>query len=89
MYMGWKTFPVMPRGSFHDLQSFIDSDTSFKVDEFYPQLGNLSNIKAFIWVPKDFATRVLYYNKDLFDKAGVAYPNDKWTWKDFVQQPKS
>jgi len=25
----------------------------------------------------------LVYNKALFDKAGVGYPNEKWTWKDF------
>jgi len=25
----------------------------------------------------------LYYNKDLFDKAGVPYPTDAWTWDDF------
>ncbi len=25
----------------------------------------------------------LLYNKDLFDKAGVAYPNADWTWDDF------
>lgn len=24
----------------------------------------------------------LYYNQDLFDKAGVAYPDDNWTWDD-------
>ncbi len=26
----------------------------------------------------------LYYNKDMFDKAGVAYPDGKWTWDDYV-----
>ncbi|WP_160559421.1 dihydroxyacetone kinase subunit DhaL [Parablautia muri] len=25
-------------------------------------------------------TFLLYYNKDLFDKAGVEYPTDEWTW---------
>ncbi len=25
----------------------------------------------------------LYYNKDLFDKASVEYPNENWTWDDF------
>lgn len=25
----------------------------------------------------------LYYNKDLFDAAGVGYPSDSWTWDDF------
>lgn len=27
---------------------------------------------------------VLFYNKDLFDKAKVAYPDGSWTWTDYV-----
>jgi multiple sugar transport system substrate-binding protein len=26
----------------------------------------------------------LYYNQDLFDKAGMPYPNENWTWDDFL-----
>ena len=29
-------------------------------------------------------TFLLFYNKDLFDAAGVAYPTDDWTWDDFL-----
>lgn len=32
---------------------------------------------------KDFATLVLYYNKDLFDAYEVPYPKPGWTWADF------
>ncbi|SFC34780.1 multiple sugar transport system substrate-binding protein [Nocardioides terrae] len=27
---------------------------------------------------------VMFYNKDLFDKAGVTYPDGSWTWDDYV-----
>lgn len=30
----------------------------------------------------DYDTVGLWYNKDLFDKAGVAYPTSEWTWDD-------
>lgn len=30
----------------------------------------------------------LYYNQELFDKAGVKYPDDTWTWDDFVAAAK-
>jgi multiple sugar transport system substrate-binding protein len=33
-------------------------------------------------LPTSFSDVVLYYNKDLFDAAGVAYPTSNWTWKD-------
>lgn len=32
-------------------------------------------------IPKDFDTVGLYYNKALFDAAGLAYPDDTWTWE--------
>ncbi|QBD80567.1 sugar ABC transporter substrate-binding protein [Ktedonosporobacter rubrisoli] len=31
-------------------------------------------------LPKDFDTIGLWYNKALFDAAGVKYPDDSWTW---------
>jgi multiple sugar transport system substrate-binding protein len=31
-------------------------------------------------MPTSFSAVLLYYNKDLFKAAGVAYPNKSWTW---------
>ncbi|MVA76581.1 extracellular solute-binding protein [Auraticoccus sp. F435] len=36
-------------------------------------------------VPKDYDCISLYYNKELFDAAGVPYPDETWTW-DTVRQ---
>ncbi|MBN9194524.1 MAG: sugar ABC transporter substrate-binding protein, partial [Microbacterium sp.] len=33
-------------------------------------------------LPTSFSNVVLFYNKDLFDKAGVATPTADWTWAD-------
>ncbi|WP_426997991.1 ABC transporter substrate-binding protein [Pseudarthrobacter sp. N5] len=33
-------------------------------------------------LPSSFSDVVLYFNKDLFDKAGVKYPTASWTWAD-------
>lgn len=35
-------------------------------------------------LPYSFSTVVLIYNKDLFDKAGVSYPTNEWTWDDVL-----
>lgn len=32
-------------------------------------------------VPKDYDTISLYYNRELFDRAGVPYPDESWTWQ--------
>lgn len=35
-------------------------------------------------IPKDFDTNAVFYNKEIFDKAGVAYPSaDGWTFDEF------
>ena len=40
-------------------------------------------------VPKDVDTIALWYNKEIFDQAGVAYPDDTWTWETFVDAAKT
>jgi len=35
-------------------------------------------------LPKDFSPMAIYYNKKLFDEAGVAYPAEGWTWDDLL-----
>ncbi|WP_461224768.1 ABC transporter substrate-binding protein [Lacticaseibacillus suihuaensis] len=34
---------------------------------------------------RDYSTTFMTYNKDMFDKAGVAYPKPGWTWDDFMK----
>jgi multiple sugar transport system substrate-binding protein len=53
-----------------------------------------SSLKAFAYkgeqmaLPESFSTVLLFYNKTLFDKAGVAYPTSSWTWKDEMDAAK-
>ncbi|WP_308466123.1 ABC transporter substrate-binding protein [Rathayibacter soli] len=39
--------------------------------------------------PKDFDTVGVWYNKKLFDAAGVAYPKAGWTWDEFTADAKA
>ncbi|MGQ9553363.1 MAG: ABC transporter substrate-binding protein [Anaerolineae bacterium] len=39
----------------------------------------------FYAVPYEWVTIVLYYNKDMFDEAGLAYPDPSWTYDDIVE----
>ncbi len=76
------------KGVLMDLQPMIDKD---KVDmSVYPEsLVKLYSYNGHSYgIPKDFDTIALYYNKDLFDAAGVAYPNENWTWTDLKEAAK-
>jgi len=39
-------------------------------------------------LPFSFSNVILIYNKDLFDKAGIAYPTNDWTWDDMLEAAK-
>lgn len=40
-------------------------------------------------IPQNFSSLVVYYNSDLFDKAGIDYPADGWTWYQFLDAAKT
>ncbi len=71
------------------LDEHVKQTKTFSMDDFIPAVGNLIKSQGKIYgFPWCFATEILYYNKDVFDKAGLAYPDEKWTWKDFENAAK-
>ncbi|MDR1263440.1 MAG: sugar ABC transporter substrate-binding protein [Oscillospiraceae bacterium] len=36
-------------------------------------------------IPKDYDTIALAYNKEIFDNAGIAYPDDTWDWAKLLE----
>ena len=46
-------------------------------------LGIFTRGDAVLALPTGYTPIVVAYNKDLFDRAGIAYPADGWTWDDF------
>lgn len=59
-----------------DDQGIDSADYSQGLVDLYTYDGTLYG------APKDFDTIGLWYNKELFDAAGVAYPDESWTWAD-------
>jgi multiple sugar transport system substrate-binding protein len=39
-------------------------------------------------LPRDLNVVPLFYNKTMFDAAGIAYPDETWTWDDLVEYGK-
>lgn len=61
--------------------------TKFELGRFEPTA--VSGMRALseggmYGIPVFNNTRVLYYNKDLFDKFGTAYPQDNMSWDDII-----
>jgi multiple sugar transport system substrate-binding protein len=50
---------------------------------YYPAIVNMFRVDDVLYsMPATFSDVVLYYNKDLFDAAGLEYPQRDWTMED-------
>ena len=73
-----------------DLTDYISKDSSVDLSKYYEGVKNLytrNDGKVFA-LPKDHDTIALLYNKAIFDKYGVEYPTDAWTWDDMYEAAK-
>lgn len=60
-------------------------DLGIDKSDFQPAVTDITNqMDGYYGFPQGFATEIMYYNKDMFDAAGVAYPTDDWTWDDYT-----
>jgi len=72
------------------LGPYLAESELISAEDFYPVA-----LQGFYWqgqltcIPQNISSLVVYYNQDLFDAAGVAYPEDEWTWTDFVETAKA
>ncbi|WOO38241.1 sugar ABC transporter substrate-binding protein [Anaerocolumna sp. AGMB13020] len=70
-------------GQLLDLTDEINSSSDIKLENYPAGLNQIYNLEGRQYaIPKDYDTIGLWYNKTMFDAAGVAYPNGDWTWED-------
>lgn len=71
-----------------NLDPYIEKDDAIDLKNYYEGIVNLytrSDNGAHYALPKDHDTIALLYNKALFDKYGVDYPTDDWTWENMYE----
>jgi ABC-type glycerol-3-phosphate transport system substrate-binding protein len=63
----------------------LAASSNLDLSIYWPQAITGSKYQGILYaLPRDMSNVILYYNKDLFDAAGVAYPTDDWTWNDLL-----
>lgn len=73
-------------GKLAQLDDLDKYDETFSYDNYPEGITRLFTIDdAHYGVPKDKDCVILVYNKEIFDNAGVAYPDETWTWKDLQE----
>lgn len=77
--------PFAAMGVLEPLAPYLRGSDLIGQEDFFGQA-----VDPFRWrgqlmcIPQNISSLVVYYNKDLFDQAGLDYPSDDWTWDDFL-----
>lgn len=67
-----------------DLSSYVAA-SKLSTDQFPPWLRKLYTYQEHLYgLPERQATIALFYNKSLFDAAGVKLPDNTWTWQTYL-----
>ncbi|WP_195574711.1 ABC transporter substrate-binding protein [Paenibacillus sp. 1001270B_150601_E10] len=86
MYM-WN-YPTY-KEALEPLDSYLEKEGADFKSNYYETLWNYNSADGkVLGLPVGYTTHVVYYNKDLFDKAGVPYPKSGWTWDDLQATAK-
>ena len=69
----------------YPLDDFIAADDAIDLENYYDGIVELYKSDGVQYaLPKDHDTIALLYNKAIFDKYGVDYPTDDWSWDDVL-----
>jgi len=81
---------MVQQGLVRDLSPFLEADPNFQAADFFP--GALENYQweGGTWaLPTAINFRLIFYNKDAFDEAGVPYPEAGWSWDDLLAKARA
>lgn len=79
-------------GMLADLTDLYDDvSPSYYADHFSDiSLDNAKGSNGLVYgVPKDKDSVALIYNREMFDGAGVSYPDESWTWDDLTDASRT
>ncbi len=78
----WPTPRYAAEGVLENLDPYIEA-SDYNLDDYWPALLESASYDGSVYgFPRDISVEVLYYSQDLFDAAGLEYPDESWTWDD-------
>lgn len=78
---------LMRSGTVEPLNAYLEKSTVLKSNHIIESLLDAFTVDGQIYgIPKDFNTLAVFFNKDLFDYAGVEYLNNDDTWDTFHEK---
>jgi len=84
-----EAWSYIDRNCLYDITDFISEEGLDTSDFFPPTLEPFVRKGRYYGLPNDACTCAVFYNKEMFDQAGLAYPRDDWTWDAFVADARA
>ncbi len=76
-------------GVLRNLAEFMSAEDRKDLSSYFPAtLKPFVQDRSVFALPWGYVPFILFYNKNLFDKYQVPYPNDKWKWDDYQSAAK-
>ena len=67
-----------------------DYIANIDLDNYMPEITELYTMDDKHYaIPKDYDTIALWYNKTMFDEAGLSYPDETWSYDDMLEAAKA
>ena len=77
VFMWWNFPGLVAKNGIQDLTDLVKGPNGIDESIYYKEVLDYNRVGAGLYgLPKDFTPRAYYFNKKLFDDAGVAYPTD-------------
>ncbi len=83
--LGWG-----PKGLVADIMPFLEMDTTYPASDYLPGVIDAFAVEKRVYgLPAWCLTMWLFYNKRMFDEAGLPYPSKDTTWDEYVAMAKA
>lgn len=77
--------PFAAEGAMAPIGPYLAQSSAIDEASFFQPAIDAFRYNGELWcLPQNVSSLVVYYNKTLFDAAGLAYPTAGWTWDGFV-----
>ena len=77
-------------GAYLDLTPLVSADTSFNENDFIPAIWESYQWEGGIWaLPVSASALMVIYNAAAFDAAGLPYPTESWTLRDYADAARA
>ena len=89
MLFGSQYLHFAESGQLLDLTPFAEAEGWDWKNYYNPAYADFFSVDGKLYgMPGSIQNKALAYNKDMFDAAGMAYPDDTWTWDDMLEAAK-